>query len=226
MNKCFSYKNLFLSILLFVLNPIAHPSIVDHFRNEIDSLIHLIPKTEEKNQADIYNRIAEIFAKGNNKSALFYADTALYIARKYGQQKNEIDALRMQAYGLYYSFHKYDEARAKIMEALEIAKEINWEYGMALIYWDIGKAYYEDDDIETAIEYFDESLKIFNRINSIDGKMKVWFFYGLIYQDLPDYTKALKYYLKICSKLHLHPDSNKIAFNVNVGNVHYNIALI
>ncbi|MGZ7070748.1 MAG: tetratricopeptide repeat protein, partial [Methanobacterium sp.] len=95
------------------------------------------------------------------KTALGYYIKALTIKESIGVNKKGLLVSMGSIGNVFLDLHKPDEAYKYLSQALQIAKEINHKTGMASALIAIGTVYSEKNELEKALDYDFQALKIF-----------------------------------------------------------------
>lgn len=80
--------------------------------------------------------------------------------------------------------------------ALELAKELDWEKGLSAAYSSVGTNYYALSDYNNSINYYKESLKLSRKNNSEEKIASALFNIGICYDNLGQFDKALDYFFQ------------------------------
>jgi signal transduction histidine kinase/Tfp pilus assembly protein PilF len=104
-------------------------------------------------------------------------------------------------------------------KGIELAKEINYEFGEAGCYGSLGYGYLTTDN-EKAAEYTSKALEIRQRINDKPGIATSLNVMGILYYYMGNYLESMDYHMKAVKMREEIGDFNKIAASYN------NIALV
>jgi len=110
------------------------------------------------------------------------------------------------------SLKNYDEAISYFNEANEESKKISKGF--------LGTCYEKKGEYENALEYQNESLEQFERINDTAGLSLVNENIGSIYEDLENYDLALRYFVKAYGYVKNVNNGNEANVLNNLGDVH------
>jgi tetratricopeptide (TPR) repeat protein len=132
------------------------------------------------------------------KAYEFYVK-AVDLSRKNSDKLNEAVALRKLAV-----WHMDKEENDLALQLLTKSSEINREkqfyheyrYNLACDYFDLGLLFANKEDYNTAKEFYNKSLKVFNQLNLKNEVSDYYFNLGEISVWEKEYQKALVYYLK------------------------------
>ncbi|PKN73583.1 MAG: hypothetical protein CVU50_02380 [Candidatus Cloacimonetes bacterium HGW-Cloacimonetes-3] len=107
-------------------------------------------------------------------------------------------------------------------QALKIAKQHNFAFGMAYAYVHIGLGHYHQGELAGAMENYKKAETIFLATNNIHGLRTVYNNIGIVYDDWQDCDKALQYY-QMNLDLQQEGDDPKVKCNIliNIGIIHY-----
>jgi tetratricopeptide (TPR) repeat protein/CHAT domain-containing protein len=138
-------------------------------------------------QAGVYPKAQEFYLK------------AAELSRKNKDKLNEAVALRKLAV-----WHMDKEENDLALQLLTKSSEINREkqfyreyrYNLACDYFDLGLLFANKQDYNTAREFYNKSLKVFNQLNLKNEVSDYYFNLGEISVWEKEYQKALAYYLK------------------------------
>ena len=107
-------------------------------------------------------------------------------------------------------------------QALELAKQHNFDFGIGHAYIHIGLGYYHQGELAQAMENYKQAEAVFVKINDIPGLRSVYNNIGIVYDDWQDCEKALQYY-QMNLNLQEEGDDPKVKCNIliNIGIIHY-----
>jgi len=107
-------------------------------------------------------------------------------------------------------------------QALEIAKQHKFAFGMGHAYVHIGLGHYHQGELAQAMEHYKMAEATFLSINDIHGLRTVYNNIGIVYDDWQDCDKALQYY-QMNLDLQQEGDDPKLKCTilVNIGIIHY-----
>lgn len=116
----------------------------------------------------------------------------------------KVTALNTFAYDL--SFDNYDSAFLISQQALQLARELNWEEGTGRSLHFLGLFSSFKSDNRVALEFYEQALDIWlilesssdekDRKRILEHKGKTLGNMGIVYMDLGDYPHALDYYFE------------------------------
>ena len=131
------------------------------------------------------------------------------------QDTNYVKLLKDLSFALYGT--NPDKGIEYGLLALELAKKLEWNKGIADSYNSLGVNYYNQSDYPKALEFYHKSLKINEELGNKRGIARNLGNIGIIYNYQSDYPKALEYShkaLKIYEEL-----GNKSGIARNLGNI-------
>jgi class 3 adenylate cyclase len=125
----------------------------------------------------------------------------------------------------YYLDSSPEKAKNYGITAMQLAEKIKYNKGLALAFKNIGLADYTLGKYAETIEYFGQSLKVYETIGDLDGKAKILNNFGSVYYNRGEDDKALESYFKSLEVAQLLGDKTRIATALsNIGNVYHNKA--
>ena len=156
-------------------------------------------KNDAKNLCASYIKIGWFYQmQGQFPKAFDFYNKALSLSRKNKDMLNEAIALRKLAVW-YIDKNDYNQA----LELLTKSSEINRQrqniyahrYNLACDYFDFGLVFSDKDDFATAVDFYQKSRKIFEKLKLKDELSDYYFNLGEIYLFEKQYQKALDSYL-------------------------------
>src|SRR6218665_1815108 len=108
------------------------------------------------------------------------------------EDTNKVKALNTLAYE--YSRIDIDEGIRYGNLALSLAKELKYIRGMAQANRFTGINYLNVTVLDTALQYFNESLRLYSSLNDNEGMAKIYGAMGNLYNMQGDITRALDYH--------------------------------
>lgn len=100
-------------------------------------------------------------------------------------------------------------------QALDLSEKINYNYGIAIAYNNLGIYYRTKGIYDMSIDYFFNSLDIMEKLNDINGIARSYNLIGIIYYYLENYELSLDYYNKSLEINIQQQDQKWIAGNSN-----------
>jgi CHAT domain-containing protein/Tfp pilus assembly protein PilF len=133
-------------------------------------------------------------SQGQYKKAIDYYERQLTLARKIGDRLEEVHALG--SLGLvFYTIKQEDQAMAHYQESLDIARKIEARCEEANNLANIAAAYCNfSGKYDEAINYFNQSLIIYQELDSLFGKACSLSGLGMVYRAKGKYQQALELY--------------------------------
>ncbi|RLD65001.1 MAG: hypothetical protein DRI95_09650 [Bacteroidetes bacterium] len=113
---------------------------------------------------------------------------------------------------LYVDSEKINEFAT---QALDLSENINYKYGIANAYNNLGIYYRTKGIYDLAIDYFFNSLYIMEELNDINGIGRSYNLIGILYYYLENYNLSLEYYNKALEINIQQQDQKWIAGNSN-----------
>jgi len=185
-----SRRIIFILILLFLCGWGKGQSQLDTAR-----LLIQLEQAPDDNKAAILNQLSAANSENDSEKAIQYAERALELSKKYGDQRNE--ALAFQNLCLGYLYHDiYHKALENGLAALELWENIGQTEDIAYMLSTLGWLYYDIQNAKLALHYHQKVLDIYLRTGQ---KEKVSFGYnslGLAYSLKEEYETALFNYLQ------------------------------
>ncbi|OGX17671.1 MAG: hypothetical protein A3K83_03150 [Omnitrophica WOR_2 bacterium RBG_13_44_8b] len=188
----------------------AYPLLAQAYENEgdkenalksyFDYALFSEKKQDKKNLACAYTKIGKFYQnQGDYPKAFDFFNKAINLSRAHNDKLNEAVALRRLA---VWFIDKEDYAKA--LELLTQSSEINRErqylyehrYNLACDYFDIGLVFTNKDDLTTAKEFYNRSLKLFQGLKLKNELSDYYFNLGEICLFEKQYQKASDYYLQ------------------------------
>jgi class 3 adenylate cyclase/Tfp pilus assembly protein PilF len=143
-----------------------------------------------------------------NKNELFRNDTAL------------VHSLLIKSKELFAE--NPEEAIKLNMQARDIASTIGYEKGLATALKTIGNNYYNQSKHIEALDYWNQSLRVFEQIKDDVGVSNMLSNIGVVYMDQGDDEKALEYNLKSLKIAEKTGDKLRIVTAMNnIGAIYY-----
>jgi len=123
----------------------------------------------------------------------------------------------------YYLDSKPEEAKQYGLRALDLATRLNFMAGRALALKNIGAAYYFLGNTNTTLDYYEQSLNVYDSIGDLEGKAMILNNFGTVYYMKGTDDKALDYYFKSLDVAEKIGNKARIvtAYS-NIGNVFHN----
>lgn len=100
-----------------------------------------------------------------------------------------------------------DEALMYYLRTAEIARSAGDDHRRAAAYAQIGKLYWRTSTYQTALEYLQRSLALYEQLHALPSTADTYNNIGLIYMGTKDYRKALHHYRKALELYHSLDDA-------------------
>ena len=186
---------LILFLVAIGLNPLPPLYGNSSAQTKTDSLKQLIPSSQNKELADLYNQISWEFRNANSDSTVHYANLANQLSTSIGYDDGTIQSLNYLGIG-YRNQSNYSKAFEYFVEALKGSEEAgNLEQeGYSLI--NIGNIYIYQTNYVGAIEYFENAIKPASKLNNLGMLAYCYLNLGRTYSRIEQYDKAEDYFLK------------------------------
>ncbi len=158
-----------------------------------DSLLNLIPKSTDKEKANIYRKLTEQTLYKPNSKAESYALKSIEFAGKSNDKWCQAYSLRLV--GIFYDIHgDYKKAIENINEGLKINREIKDEGGISACLSSLGIIYFNQGKYDKALEIFLEVIKYFDEEKNAYNKSLTISNIAGIYKYQEDHQNAIYYY--------------------------------
>jgi class 3 adenylate cyclase len=116
-----------------------------------------------------------------------------------------------------------DQAIMFAVEAMELGKRINYLKGVAYAMKNIGMGYYTKSDYIQVLDYWQQSLAVFDSIGDQTGVSNLLNNLGAVYYNQGDDAQAIEYYIKSLKAAEEAGNKFRIASAyLNIGNVYLN----
>ena len=113
-----------------------------------------------------------------------------------------------------------DEAIKYATMGVNIAKQLEFNQGIAYCYNTIGLSCWNKSEYAKAREYFQNALRINKQLNRMDEIAKNYVNLGIIYKSISDYSNALKYYI-LSLEIHEKLNTGKATItHINIANLY------
>lgn len=165
-----------------------------------DKAVALAVKQKQSNQhaVALMNRAKAIAKGGNDAAAISVFRQALAVPR--GSSNDTIKGNILRELGVVYShLAYYDSALFEFFSALELFQGKGLEKSRAVVFNNIGNAYYFTKNRKEAIRYYQQSLDIHVKLNNQEGMAKQYGNLGLIFVAEKDTAKAIEYSVRSLS---------------------------
>ena len=211
---------LILFLVAIGLNPLPPLYGNSSAQTKTDSLKQLIPSSQNKELADLYNQISWEFRNANSDSTVHYANLANQLSTSIGYDDGTIQSLNYLGIG-YRNQSNYSKAFEYFVEALKGSEEAgNLEQeGYSLI--NIGNIYIYQTNYVGAIEYFENAIKPASKLNNLGMLAYCYLNLGRTYSRIEQYDKAEDYFLKTRKiREDLNDTNGIITSNADIAELH------
>ncbi len=176
-------------LMLFAISVVAMND------SEKDSLIILLKKASEKEQAVLLNKIAEYYLSVNTDSAFEYSTLALKAAEKSGNDEEKLKAdLRIGYVKLLQG--DYEVSLSLLKASLRHADSLNVGESMILARTFMGGYYYMTGQMDSALRYFEDANMLCDVCENHKVRMRNLNNMGSIYYIKGRTSDAIVYYLE------------------------------
>jgi signal transduction histidine kinase len=188
-------NNYRLNVLIYCLPLLLSISTFAQKQN-IDSLKNaLIAQTSDTSRLHTLEQLCNTFFRMYLwDSVTIYSNMQLELAIKINSPLEKAKAYRNIGYNAYCKNNNVD-ALANLNKALKIANEVNANKEIARITVCIGKVNYQLGQYSLALKNELEALSMLQKDENTISLLEGYFFCGLCYEVLHNYTQSLKYYL-------------------------------
>ena len=194
-----------------------------HAISEVDSLKIALLDAPIDERITILNTLATKYWYIDPDSSVYFAGTALELARVRNNKEQEAEALHKLG-GAYYFLSDYSNALENYKQSLLIRQELKDNEGVANISNNIGMIYQELGSYDKALDNYMIALQFYEASQNEKKIAVVLNNIGTVYGDLRNYDKALLTYmhsLEIKQKL---DDKSGIASTLhNIGRAYDNL---
>ena len=190
-------------------------------QSERDSLVLLLNGADDKEKADIYFALADIY--GQTDSSFIFLNQALNLAEITNNAK--LKALVYNQRGKLFSL-KEDNIKAleNIIQAKDIAEKLDDPQLMAKIYNSISRVYFILNKLDEAIQYAEVALEISRENEDLSNQGETLDILGNIYKRKSDFKKAIHYYKQSLEIREQIGDKDNIAATLNgIGGYYYSL---
>ncbi|MCP4399865.1 MAG: CHAT domain-containing protein [bacterium] len=179
---------------------------------------------ESQRQSDRYWAQAEKLVEEGCylEAALFYKKSAA--AEKTGRQprlEKVVEILNVAGY-CYYQLCQYSEALKLYERALDLARNLGWDFGTAPVLRNLGRIYEAWGQYANALDYFEQALALHRQSGHDADIARDLNNIGRVYKAWGQYANALDYYEQSLGlNRQLEQDSDTAAVLRNIGVVHH-----
>jgi len=154
----------------------------------------------------------------------YNADSLLFILP--GQAEEErVNSLNRLSVSLF--FEKHDESVAYAEEAMNLAKELDYEEGMADAYRNFGHIYQYDWDFPKALNNYFEALELYDKLGMKRSVGKVYHDIAKTHYFVRNFDKSIEYLLMALEKFRERTENGATVGNLkDTMNIHGSLSLI
>lgn len=180
-----------------------------HYHNALDIANKL--DTAPKNLVDIILDASRLSAiTGDFENAQKLGKDAHKLSRTADDRLKEFESIFNEGW-IQESLNNWTPAIEMFSNALTVAEELNYRYGIARSYWGIGKIYWWQGEYERAREYCEKSAKISRTIRDEGGIAQSVLDLGNVFQRQGRYDKARESFMESISYLERENDLAQLA---------------
>ncbi len=158
-----------------------------------DSLLRIIPNSTDKEKANIYLKLAEMYLYKTGNKTEDYCLKSIDFAQK--SKYRWCEAYSLRVLGIYYDIHgDYEKALEVLNKGLAINKEIKDDGGISACLSSLGIIYFNRGKYDKALEKFLEVIPYFEKSGSGYNQSLTISNIAAIYKYNNDNVSAIKYY--------------------------------
>ena len=191
--------------------------------NYIDSLEHLITKSEREEKVDALLLLSEAYFSSDFNKSLSYSKEAL----KLSEQLNYQLGIAIANNNIGYTLTDLGDFRAALEHyqiSIDLFQQLGDENREAIAYNDVAYIFQSQGLIEKAIENYIKSLKLLEKLGDKASLAACLNNIGLLYHDQENFEKALDYYLQSLTIKEELGDNKSIATSLNnIGSVYFSL---
>lgn len=181
----------FMAIVWFALMPgYAQETLIDSLKQQLN--------TELSAEDRVYCLLSlyEAIYYTDLETSRDYLDQALELSLEVPDKHYHFDALLAKVMDLTFQEVALDSVVPLLIETMELAKSLEYDYGIASVYYELGRAYNYANQNDLAFSYFQEGLEVFEQVN--DPENAIWYLnpMGNILHEKGDRDEAYFYYQK------------------------------
>ena len=175
-------------------NSIASPLITEG-KVEIDSLINVLPTTNQNNRFDIYFQISSRYLSYSTDTSMWYAYLALVEAKATRTPASLAEVYKLIGNINYYQGN-YNRVIAYYDSSRMMYEKTNDSSGLSKVMNNMGIIYQHIGNFEESIDFHMKSLAYKRDLNDSVGIANSFNNIGSVYYDLQDWKKAKEYFEK------------------------------
>jgi len=201
-------------ILLFIAQSIHAQFYFNMLRPQADTIYPTLQHAGERDKIDIYNSLAFYHSFSNADSAIYYADKALELEKKYPEEIRRADANRQLGNALALK-NQYGQALFHLNQAMNIYEDNRALRKVAELLFDIAKVNYDLEDYQAALNYLQRFEKLYEQESNAGNIIAIPEEYAFIiasfgstYSLMGDYEQAKIYFHRYIALSRMHEFSN------------------
>ncbi|MCD4694837.1 MAG: tetratricopeptide repeat protein [Bacteroidales bacterium] len=164
-------------------------------RNEIDSLLKILPIASDENRVEVLIHLSKIYLSISMDSSREYARLALKSAKDNNNNQKIAEAYKLLGNISYYKGN-YNNVVSFYDSSLTIYKLVNDSFGQSKLWNNLGIIYHNLGDFQRSIDYHLKSLDCKIKLNDSIGIANSFNNIGSIYFDLKNFEKSSEYFSK------------------------------
>ena len=174
--------------------------------SKIDDLLAQLKQTEtDTAQIKVLRKLSAAYTSVDPVKKIYYANQYLKLS-----EKNNIDSNIANAYidmGMSYAIRSHlDSGLYYFKIGRDKAKAANYQNGYARSLVNIGYTYDRQDKKQESVKQYEESLKIFRKLNNTKGINQCIMNLGSLYFDLGEYKAADVYFKQVYNNVKDNPN--------------------
>jgi signal transduction histidine kinase len=161
-------------------------------QRQIDSLLLILPQTEQAKQSPVYYQLAQLYAGSNTATAIEYAQQALAKSTKVAEKINSqilLGSLNFRAGNLNKAIGYYQNSR-------DLSAEVSDERLLAQSHTALGGAYFITGNLTEALNSYLQALRLYEQRGESSSLVSIYNGLANIYSKQNNFTKALEFNLK------------------------------
>lgn len=161
-------------------------------QRQIDSLLQILPQTEQVKQGAVYYQLAQLYAGSNTTIAIEYGQQALAKTTKSTEKIN----IQFLLGALYFRLGNINKAIGYYQNARDLSTEMQDERLLAQSYTALGGAYFITGNLTDALNNYLQALRLYEPRGESTSLVSIYNGLANIYGKQNNFTKALEYNLK------------------------------
>ncbi len=187
-----------LVFMLFLVMPLFARAITpdpESRREEIDSLLSLLPGTRNGERVDLYLALSGLYINISMDSSIEYAQLALKSATDLGDSKRAAEAFKLLGNAYFYR-GEFDRVISYYDSGFAAYKRAGDSTGQSKVLNNLGIVYHRIGDLRTSIEYYLKSLDFKYSLKDSLGIANTNNNIGSIFYDLREFANSYEYFRK------------------------------